>query len=701
MAWIDPLLAGLLLLTAAVLAIPATLAGQLEPDLSATGWWLLLSLAPALLLVARPARPKWPAATCWAAFVALSLLSLQLSAASDTLSASRALLAAIAALVALSAGAALGADGRRTLAAGMVAVSLALSLAALAGVSARTQGALLNSGATSEAALLGALVAAVGAPQLRGVWRLVAWSAVASYGAFAALAPALSGALVFALCLAVAVWRSRAGWSALGLPLVIFGLSALAALGLARWSAPPAALDPTATESSPLAGGHLGGLGVRFGLAPASLALFAQHPWLGVGPGQFRSEFPPYRNARERETSNRAAGVGVETEVEHAHNDYLTVLAEAGVLGFSAWCAALALLFLGAWRALRGFEPANRALAACVLGGLLNAALRSPLSFNPASAGLFFAAGGALLARELHASGKLRARRGFAVLLVALLFLQVPRAWSLVQHGRALRAPDAIDTRAALLACPDSPLALSLAARWLPAERNSEARALWERVLVLRPHNFEALVQAGLLAALDGDAQSARAHWEPARELAPERSSVHQNLLYLEAEFGSEQQFEAAQRASAGSVPRSWLEAAGSNAMLKGEVLAAQRLWGAAGASWLDETPEQMFERARAESEPRTALADALEFFAQLRWAREHAQSGNFANAVRSYRQALRWAPNARGVRLELAAALLQSGQGVDDARAEVERAAARARDWTILPPWAGAALLEAGLLAR
>jgi tetratricopeptide (TPR) repeat protein len=252
--------------------------------------------------------------------------------------------------------------------------------------------------------------------------------------------------------------------------------------------------------------------------------------------------------------------------VEHAHNDYLTVLAEAGVLGFSAWCAALALLFLGAWRALRGFEPANRALAACVLGGLLNAALRSPLSFNPASAGLFFAAGGALLARELHASGKLRARRGFAVLLVALLFLQVPRAWSLVQHGRALRAPDAIDTRAALLACPDSPLALSLAARWLPAERNSEARALWERVLVLRPHNFEALVQAGLLAALDGDAQSARAHWEPARELAPERSSVHQNLLYLEAEFGSEQQFEAAQRASAGSVPRSWLEAAGSNA---------------------------------------------------------------------------------------------------------------------------------------
>jgi thioredoxin-like negative regulator of GroEL len=90
-----------------------------------------------------------------------------------------------------------------------------------------------------------------------------------------------------------------------------------------------------------------------------------------------------------------------------------------------------------------------------------------------------------------------------------------------------------------------------------------------------------------------------------------------------------------------------------------------------------------------------------LEFFAQLRWAREHAQSGNFANAVRSYRQALRWAPNARSVRLELAAALLQSGQNVDDARAEVDRAGARARDWTILPPWAGAALLEAGLLAR
>ena len=701
MVRLDPLLALLLLLPAAWLAVPATLAGQLEPELSATGWWVLLSLAPAPLLWLRAPRPTQPAATLFAAFVALGLLSLQLSPPSDTLSASRAQQSAIAAIVAISAGAALRSDGRRALAAGAVMISIALTIPALAGVSERVQGALLNSGATSEAALLGALAAACMA-SARWPSRAFALLAVAAYGAFVALAPVLAGGLVFIAVLALLAWRWRANRRSLLVSAAVFVAAALLALGFARFTA--TALSPASGQAaaSELSAGHLGGLGVRLAIAPRVVALFADHAVLGVGPGQFRAAFPPYRDGDERARSNQAAGAGVETEVEHAHNDYLTLLAEAGLLGWLAWAAALFLFARAAWQALPGRDPTQAVLAACVLGGLANALLRCPLSFNPASASLFFAAAGALLARDGEKPAARRPRRWLALLLLALLAVQVPRAWAFVRHGRALRAPDGIDTAMALAACPDSPLALSLAARRLGSDPQGgeRSRELWERVITLRPYNFEARMQAGLLAVHAGDFESAREHWRVARRIAPERSGVHQNLLSLEAEFGDEASFEGVLSTSADRVPRTWLEQAGANAMLEGDVNAARRLWKAARVAWLDELPEQLYERARAAGEPRTPLVDAWEFFAHLLWAREHVERNDLGNAVRSYRQALLHAPQARTIRMELAAALLRDGREAD-ARAELAKITPLARDWTRLPDWAGDALLAAGLLAR
>jgi len=702
MARLDLLLALLLLLPAAWLALPATLAGQLEPDLSATGWWILLSLAPAALLGLRAPRPSQPAATCFAAFVALGLLSQQISPPSDTLSASRALQGSIAALLAISAGAALRSDGRRVLAAGAVLISIALSLPALGGVAARMQGALLNSGATSEAALLGALAAAAGAAVARRPWRVLAWLAVSAYGAFVALAPVLAGGLVFLGVMALVSWRWRANRRGLAGSTAIFAASALLALGFARFAAAPGSPAGERRSASESPAGHLGGLGVRLAIAPRTLALFADHAWLGVGPGQFRAAFPPYRDADERVRSNQAAGAGIETEVEHAHDDYLNTLAEAGLPGWLAWMAALFLFARAAWRALPGRDPTQAVLGACVLGGLANALLRCPLSFNPASTSLFFAAAGALLARDGEDPVARRPRPWLALLLLALLAVQVQRAADFVRHGRALRAPDGIDTALALAACPDSPLALSLAARQQGGEEQGAARAreLWERVLVFRPHNFEARMQAGVLAVRAGDFAGAREHWHAARRVAPERSGVHQNLLSLEAEFGDEASFEAALAESSSRVPRTWLEQAGANAMLEGDVSAARRLWKAANVAWLDELPEQLYERARAAGEPRTPLADAWEFSAHLLWAREHVERNDQGNAVRSYRQAMLHAPQARAIRIELAAALLRDGREAD-ARAELAKITPEPRDWMRLPEWAGEALLAAGLFGR
>src|SRR5688572_27669905 len=135
MPWLDPLLAVLMLLPAAWLLLPPVLAGQLEPELAASGWWVLLQILPTLLLFARAPRPRVPIATVYLLFVAASLLQLQILPVSDSLSATRAVLVAIASSSALIAGSALGVLGRRVLAVGLVVLSIGACVGALAGAS--------------------------------------------------------------------------------------------------------------------------------------------------------------------------------------------------------------------------------------------------------------------------------------------------------------------------------------------------------------------------------------------------------------------------------------------------------------------------------------------------------------------------------------------------------------------------------------
>ncbi len=696
MAWLDPLLALLLLLPAAWLAWPATLAHQLEPELSATGWWLLLQIPAALLLLLRTPRSRSLLVSVFAGFVAVSLWRAS-QAQSDSLSATRAVLAAATALSALVAGSTLGSTGRRVFAIGLVPISIGLCLPALAGVAPRLQGALQNSGATSEAALLGALVALAVFVAERGSLRGIALITIGAFGAFVAVAPVLAGALVFCGSALVAWFVRKKDRVGIALCLCIFALAAAGAFAYVR--AFPAAKAPAQVDTERQPEGHFGGAAVRLSIAPRALALFADHALIGVGPGQFRACFPSYRDADERVRSNRAAGGGVETEVEHAHNDVLTTLAENGLVGGVFWIVFLISLALTALRALKHDDLARNSLALAVLGLLANSLLRAPLTFNPASESLFFAAAGALLARDDETPPPKWIRRLLPLLCVLLLALQAPGALAFVRHGLALRAPDGIDLSGALAACPDSPLALSLEARKLAADpaRIADARAKWEKVLGLRPLNFEALVQAGVLAAGAGDSAAARAHWLRAIELAPERIGVLQNLLLLDARSGEDADFTAASSRASGKVERAWAIETGAKEMLSGDERAALRLWTFARCDWVSETPEQVYERSRAAASEPSPLVKAWELLAHMRWARDHAATNDFSGAVRSYRQALRLGPDSRAVRLELAAALWSDGKQ-DDARTEIDRAAARAPDWSRLSPWAVDVLSKAGV---
>jgi len=73
----------------------------------------------------------------------------------------------------------------------------------------------------------------------------------------------------------------------------------------------------------------------------AALDMWTDHPWLGVGIGNYE---PIY---------DRYALPSWPLPLGHAHNYYLNIAAEAGVVGLAAYLFLIASALVGAWRATR------------------------------------------------------------------------------------------------------------------------------------------------------------------------------------------------------------------------------------------------------------------------------------------------------------------------------------------------------------
>jgi O-antigen ligase len=130
-----------------------------------------------------------------------------------------------------------------------------------------------------------------------------------------------------------------------------------------------------------------------------ALELAREHPLLGIGPGLYGVEFWNAFLALER----RDPSVSFEVLArdfngrlaEHAHNDWLEIWAETGLLGLAAWMALLAVWAVAIIRALAAQHLAPRprillvALASAVLALLVNALFNFPLH-DPARASLFW-----------------------------------------------------------------------------------------------------------------------------------------------------------------------------------------------------------------------------------------------------------------------------------------------------------------------
>ncbi len=706
----------LAILPAFVLAWP--LGGPLEHDFAprATGFGLaaVLAVPGVVLFVLRRVAPSVRGSLVLGVPLLATAVWLAFGDLTDSFEAVRAAIGWALVLAAFLMGAA---SDPRALSRGAALVGLA---AAVSGFAAPHAGALGNSGATSEVATLGAAAGAMLCLRDRSIWRVVGGAAVLAFLWHAARAPVLAGSI------SIGVAAILAGFALPGFALpgrALHGRArvasfALAVIALAAVLAPfaPFAIqherahaEPTATATSAaLVTSPAGGLGVRASIHASSARLLAAHPFAGVGPGQFPAQFPPFRDPAEIERSSHGRLQAAETEVEHAHDDWIQPALELGLVAGLAWFAFLAFVALAAWRALRSGDAHLAALGAGAIALLVHAFARAPITSNAASATLFAAAAGALLVRR--EAGRPSVARRFAVLApMIVLVLLAPRAWSFVRHGFALHAlVDASDDdpelrervveHAASIA-PDSVLALSLRARLAEAHDESAERiaAHWANVLDVRPHRVEALVQFATASARAGDLRAAREALANALELDPGNPPALQNLATIELQAGElESGLARLARIPGARAPDvEWLRGLAARLALRGLEAESIAITARAEPERAHLTPDERYALARElRAAGRGELADGWEARAHSGWAEQHATVERWPEAVRSLRQTLRLClerPDANPVRVRLAlAAALQSAGRTDEARAQLAAidGTASARDLAVLPAW-------------
>ncbi len=117
-----------------------------------------------------------------------------------------------------------------------------------------------------------------------------------------------------------------------------------------------------------------------------SMRMFQDHPWAGVGLGSFQTAYTRYQ---------RLSG---DVFVDHAHNDFVEVLAETGLLGGLLILATLVLFFISAFRNSGArFEDAKQWISFGATVGCCGLIFHSFADFNlhiPANAAWFaFSAG--------------------------------------------------------------------------------------------------------------------------------------------------------------------------------------------------------------------------------------------------------------------------------------------------------------------
>ena len=102
----------------------------------------------------------------------------------------------------------------------------------------------------------------------------------------------------------------------------------------------------------------------------ATKGMIGDHPWLGVGLGAFPFAFTSY---------DQSSGA---QRVEQTHNDYLQILADAGLVGGVLALTFIVLLFSTGFRAARTRDRRRRSIILGALSGCFAIGVHSFVDFN-------------------------------------------------------------------------------------------------------------------------------------------------------------------------------------------------------------------------------------------------------------------------------------------------------------------------------
>jgi hypothetical protein len=174
------------------------------------------------------------------------------------------------------------------------------------------------------------------ARETRGRVRYAWLGAVALIVAGVALTEARSAFIVLALVVGLAIWaRGRRG--------IRIALAALAALTIGAGAYYVTSRYETVREIRTAPASEHEALRARLSENLAGLYMLEDHPLVGVGAGQFERNYQAY-----------AARIGLDDRFERsAHNSYIQMAAESGLLGLAAFVAMLVATLGSAMRARR------------------------------------------------------------------------------------------------------------------------------------------------------------------------------------------------------------------------------------------------------------------------------------------------------------------------------------------------------------
>lgn len=238
--------------------------------------------------------------------------------------------------------------------------------------------------------------------------------------------------------------KSRGGWVALTIALTVMGLlgrkgpkargqeavkkrlmviTALGGMALLLTLLFPGLLSQTLKRAASIFDPSDPPNRVRLLIWGSTLKMIAQNPLFGVGAGNYELVYPHFRTVEEWRLSTRLV-------VGEAHNDYLQIAAELGLLGLGSFLWFLANLLKGAFRLASSTEEGVRRRGIGLFGALVALLIYAFFAFplqNPTSALHFWLLSGLLCAHFIESETRnpkpaIRVSIGFAWAVAIPLF---------------------------------------------------------------------------------------------------------------------------------------------------------------------------------------------------------------------------------------------------------------------------------------